>query len=324
MRIALIGIGKIANYQMQAITHTPGIQLVDAHDLDPVKAEELPGSVTFHDDLEMLLKRSQADAFLISTPTQTHFEVAMKVIEADRVAIVEKPLCTKPEQMEALMTAARTRKLPLYTAFHPTYGREVDWWREQMSAKNFDVGRLVGFESCFADPYFLDGKLTLGAVGKAGAWIDSGASSLSILLRLIEAEDGPIDPQAMVLVDGRMTVVPELTCAQLQGLGIYRFQTDGRTGYGVVDTNWTLGKNYKTTRLWYENGIIELDHAREYGRLRLEGQEELVFNLATDKPRLVNHYCGVFANLTEMHGRGEDNKELTEVLHRLLFAAMRT
>ena len=30
MRIALIGIGKIANYQMQAVTHTKGIQLVDA------------------------------------------------------------------------------------------------------------------------------------------------------------------------------------------------------------------------------------------------------------------------------------------------------
>ena len=34
MQIALIGIGKIANYQMQAITHTPGIKLTDAHDLD--------------------------------------------------------------------------------------------------------------------------------------------------------------------------------------------------------------------------------------------------------------------------------------------------
>ena len=43
MQIALIGIGKIANYQMQAITHTPGIKLVDAHDLDANKAEELPG-----------------------------------------------------------------------------------------------------------------------------------------------------------------------------------------------------------------------------------------------------------------------------------------
>ena len=38
MQIALIGIGKIANYQMQAITHTKGIKLVDAHDLDSNKA----------------------------------------------------------------------------------------------------------------------------------------------------------------------------------------------------------------------------------------------------------------------------------------------
>ena len=315
MQIALIGIGKIANYQMQAITHTPGIKLVDAHDLDANKAEELPGSVHFHDDLEKMLKKSTADAFLVSTPTASHFEVAMRVIESDRIAIVEKPICTSQSEMDALLTAARTRKLPLYTAFHPAYGREVDWWREQRDARNFDLGSLLGFDTCFADPYYLDGKLTLGAVGKAGAWSDSGVSGLSALSRLI-------DPTSMQLVDGRMTVIPSLDCAQVQGLGLYSFMEQGKIAYGMVDTNWTLGKNYKTTRLRYENGLVALDHAKELATLSLSGQDSLVFNLATDKPRLVNHYCGVFSDLTEMFGKGEDNTELSEVLHRLLFAAL--
>jgi D-galactose 1-dehydrogenase len=315
MQIALIGIGKIANYQMQAITHTPGIKLVDAHDLDQNKAEELPGSVQFHDDLENMLKRSKADAFLVSTPTATHFEVAMQVIESDRIAIVEKPLCTSQSEMDALLTAARTRKLPLYTAFHPAYGREVDWWREQREARNFDLGRLLGFETCFADPYYMDGKLTLGAVGKAGAWSDSGISGLSALSRLIDAT-------SMDLIDGRMTVISSLACSQVQGLGFYSFVEEGKMGYGMVDTNWTLCKNYKTTRMRYENGIVELDHAREVASLTLNGQETLVFNLATDKPRLVNHYCGVFSDLTAMFAKGEDNTEMSEVLHRLLFAAL--
>lgn len=315
MQIALIGIGKIANYQMQAITHTPGIKLTDAHDLDPNKAEELPGSVQFHDDLEKMLKKSSADAFLVSTPTVTHYEVAMQVIESDRIAIVEKPLCTRPSEMDALLTAARTRKLPLYTAFHPAYGREVDWWREQREARNFDLGELRGFDTCFADPYHLDGKLTLGAVGKAGAWTDSGASGLSVLSRLI-------DPTTLVLLDGRMTVIPSLNCAQVQGLGLYRFAEKNRSAIGLIDTNWTIGKNYKTTRLHYENGTVKLDHAKEAATLSQMGQEMLTFNLATDKPRLVNHYCGVFSDLTAMFSKGEDNTELSEVLHRLLFAAL--
>ncbi len=316
MRIALIGIGKIANYQMQAINHTPGIKLTDAHDLDSTRADELPGSVQFHHDLDKLLKKSTADAFLVSTPTSTHYEVAMKIIEAGRIAIVEKPLCTRQEKMDALITEARTRKLLLYTAFHPSYGREVEWWLEQRESKNFELGGLIGFESCFSDPYYLNGKLAMGAVGKAGSWFDSGISSLSILARLI-------DPEQMQVIDGRMTAIPDIQCAQVQGLGLFRFKADGRTGYGMVDTNWTLGRNYKTTRLWYENGVIELDHAKEFGRLRLQGQDELVFNLATDKPRLVNHYCGVFANLAEMFSKGEDNTELSEVLHGLLFSALR-
>lgn len=315
MRIALIGIGKIANYQMQAITHTQGIKLTDAHDLDLNKAEELPGSVQFHDNLEKMLKKSNADAFLVSTPTSTHFEVAMRVIESDRIAIVEKPLCTSPSEMDALLTAARTRKLPLYTAFHPAYGREVDWWREQRELHNFELGSFLGFDTCFADPYYIDGKLTLGAVGKAGAWIDSGASGLSALSRLI-------DPATMQLVDGRMTAISSLDCAQVQGLGIYSFVEQGKKGFGIVDTNWTLGKNRKSTHLRYENGIVTLNHAKELARLDLFDQEALVFNLTTDKPRLVNHYCGVFSDLTAMFAKGEDNTELSEVLHRLLFAAL--
>ena len=315
MQIALIGIGKIANYQMQAITHTPGIKLIDAHDLDPNKAEDLPGSVQFYDNLEVMLQKSNADAFLVSTPTFTHFEVAMRVIESDRIAIVEKPLCTSQSEMDALLTAARTRKLPLYTAFHPAYGREIDWWREQRQSHNFELGSLLGFDTCFADPYYIDGKLTLGAVGKAGSWSDSGASGLSALSRLI-------DPTTMELVDGRMTVIPSLNCAQVQGLGIYSFMEQEKMGFAIVDTNWTLGKNYKATRLRYENGIVTLDHAKELATLSLYEQDALVFNLATDKPRLVNHYCGVFSDLTAMFANGEDNTELSVILHRLLFAAL--
>lgn len=315
MRLALIGIGKIANYQMQAITHTRGIKLVDAHDLDPNRAEELPGSVRFHRDLDQMLKTSTADAFLVSTPTTTHFDVAMKLIEAGRIPIVEKPLCTSLVQMEQLLATARAKKQPIYTAFHPACGREVEWWLEQRASKNFDLGRLVGFESCFSEPFLIDGKLTFSAIGKAGSWLDGGISSLAILARLIE-------PMSLELVDGRMTAVPQLNCAQVQGLGLFRFAAEGRTGYGMVDTNWTLGKTYKTTRLWYEGGVVELDHAHEFGRLRLQGQEELVFDLTTERPRLVNHYCGVFSELTAMFGRGEDNKGLSEALHRLLFAAI--
>jgi len=314
MKIGLIGIGKIANYQMQAISHTRGISLTDAHDLNPARAEELPGSVDFYEDLEQMLSRSKADAFLVSTPTQSHFEVVMKVIEADRVAIVEKPLCISPEQEDALRTAAETRKLPLYTAFHASYGREVEWWVLQREERNFDVGRLLGFESCFSDLYYLNGELTLGAVGKAGAWIDGGISSLSILARLM-------DPANLELVDGRMTTIQGLSCSEVQGLGIYRLNVDEQSGFGIVDTNWTLGKNHKMTRLWYEGGSLELDHAKEHARLIQRDQEDLVFNLATDKPRLVNHYMGVFSNLTEMYGKGEDNQELSRTLHRLLFAA---
>ncbi len=316
MQIALIGIGKIANYQMQAITHTPGIKLVDAHDLDPNKAEELPGSVQFHDDLEKLLKRSHADAFLVSTPTSTHFEVAMRVIESDRIAIVEKPLCTNQSEMDALLTAARTRKLPLYTAFHPAYGREVDWWREQREARNFDLGPLHGFDTCFADPYY-HRRQADPRRGRQGRGLDRQRRQRP--QRPVPPDRSRDHEAGRRSHDGDPVARAVPRC---RGWESTASSQQGRTGFGMVDTNWTLGKNYKATRLRYENGIVELDHARELASLSMEGEEKLVFNLATNKPRLVNHYCGVFSDLTAMFSRGEDNTGLSEVLHRLLFAAL--
>ncbi len=314
MKISLIGVGRLAGYQMQAISHTPGIQLVEAHDVDAVRTEDLPGNVEFLTELDQLLRHSKADAFLISTPTPTHYELALRVIEAGRIAVVEKPLAMTVAQELELRQAAAARKLPLYTVFHAAYGREVEWWVEQLERKNFDLGGLRGFESSFLEPYYLDGGISQAAAGKAGAWLDYGISSLSILAQLI-------DPQAMELVDGRMTRISGLSCSEVQGIGVYRFVDAGHYGLGTVDCNWALGRNSKVTRLWYDNGMIALDHAREHATLSCPGSKDLIFNLTTDKPRLVNHFCGVFAALRDMSAQGVDNQELSAVLHHLLFAA---
>ncbi len=314
MKIALIGIGKLANYQMQAISHVQGVSLLDAHDCDKGRAEELPGSVDFYKNLDEMLNHSKADVFLISTPTSTHYEIALKVIEADRVAVVEKPIGITNEQEEILRNTATRRKLPLYTMFHAAYGREVEWWVEQRTQKNFDLGSLLGFESCFLESYYLNGLISAAATGKTGAWIDSGIASLSVLARFLS-------PQEIELVEGRMTRISGLACSEVQGSGIFRFKADGRNGFGLVDTNWALGRSHKTTRLWYENGVITLDHSRELAQLSSPDHKDLTFNLTTDKPRLVNHFCGALSNLRDMYNEGTDNQRLSSILHRLLFAA---
>jgi D-galactose 1-dehydrogenase len=314
MKISLIGVGRLAGYQMQAISHTPGIHLIEAHDINSLRTEDLPGNVEFSTELDHLLQHSKADAFLISTPTPTHYDLALRIIEAGRIAVVEKPLALTVKQEVALRQAAATRKLPLYTVLHAAYGREVEWWVDQRAKRNFDLGSLRGFESSFLEPYYLDGQISPAAAGKAGAWLDYGMSSLSILARLI-------DPGAMALVDGRMTRISGLSCSEVQGLGVYRFLDNDCYGLGMVDCNWTLGRNSKITRLWYDNGLITLDHAREHAMLSCPRSKDLTFNLTTDKPRLVNHFCGVFTDLRDMYEQGIDNQGHSAVLHQLLFAA---
>ena len=89
-----------------------------------------------------------------------------------------------------------------------------------------------------------------------------------------------------------MTVISSRGCGQVESLGLYSFVEQGLAGYGIMAINRSLGKNYKTARLRYESRSVELGHAKKLVTLNQVGHDKLSCNMATDKPRLVNPYCG--------------------------------
>lgn len=313
IKIALIGIGHVSNYQIDAISHIDTLLLTDAYDIDIERAKNLPDSVQFHESLQDLFNKSKADVFLISTPNMTHFEIGMEAIERGRSVLLEKPICTSQKELDTIIEASETSGAFTSVAFHAAFARDVDWWIN--NCDNYELGRLRGFNAGFYDPYIANGVVFPMSKSLGGAWIDSGINALSVISKFI-------NPSKLRIDESRMTYLDGIDCQQVQGLTIFSFENTDNYGHGIIDTNWSLNVNRKTTRLWYENADILLHHSLE-SIYKLEGHKStLIKDLRNDNERLTNHYISLFSQLASDYMQGEANLKHAAVIHQLLFSAM--
>ncbi len=111
IRIGVIGAGHLGQYHIECIERIEGFQLSGFHDVDESRAEQISAkyNVTSFEDIETLL--GQVDAICIVTPTSTHFDLGMQVINAGKHVFIEKPLTDSPKTSSELALKIEERKL---------------------------------------------------------------------------------------------------------------------------------------------------------------------------------------------------------------------
>jgi len=92
--------------------------------------------------------------------------------------------------------------------------------------------------------------------------------------------------------------------------------------YVVIDCDWSLGLNQKTTTLCFSNGDIILDHSNERVMLKQNAQEIVLKSLKNNNSRLVNHYLRLFLDFAEMYKSGNSNFENAYRIHEKYFEVM--
>jgi predicted dehydrogenase len=109
LRCGVIGVGIWGVNHARAYAAYPRSQLVAVCDVDPGRSEraarELGGVATYVDYREML-EAEDLDAVSVVTPDFTHREVVETCLEAGVATIVEKPLATKQDDLDAILDAA--------------------------------------------------------------------------------------------------------------------------------------------------------------------------------------------------------------------------
>ena len=110
IRVGVIGFGYWGPNLVRNFYETPGAQVVYVSDLRSNRLalvkQRYPAVKTTQSHRE-LIDDPGVDAVVIATPVSTHFELAMRALQAGKHVLVEKPLASTGEQVHRLMDAAQ-------------------------------------------------------------------------------------------------------------------------------------------------------------------------------------------------------------------------
>jgi predicted dehydrogenase len=107
VRLGVVGLGKMGQHHVRCARRARGVELVATTDSDPAAASQLEDPATFVADFDEFLER--CDAVVLAIPTNRHVDVGVRILEADRHLLVEKPLARTTDECNALVRVATER-----------------------------------------------------------------------------------------------------------------------------------------------------------------------------------------------------------------------
>lgn len=105
LKVAMVGLGNFGGYRRERMRETGLFEIVAAYDLNPKAMEQCQKQdgakpVASYDEL---LKTPGIEAMVISTGAKFHAEQALAAMEKGLHVFVEKPLCSTPKEVSALL-----------------------------------------------------------------------------------------------------------------------------------------------------------------------------------------------------------------------------
>jgi predicted dehydrogenase len=151
LKVAIVGCGKIADSHASQIQRIPGCEMVGACDREPLMAKQIcerfPIKSSFA-DLDDLISKARPDVVHITTPPQSHFEIARYCLEHGCHVYVEKPFTLNAAEAEELMRIAERTGLKL-TVGHDDQFRHVARRMRNLIKEGFLGGQPLHMESYY-------------------------------------------------------------------------------------------------------------------------------------------------------------------------------
>lgn len=275
-KVALIGLGNIAQVAVQAMDMLKEIEIVGGY--DTAGKPTWWGDRAWSASLSELLALNP-DVVMVATPSTTHPSVIREIWSRnpDQRILVEKPLAVSSEETRKLLAEARPHTLAVL--YHAAYAPEVGWAKQMLSRWQDTHGTIERYICFFSDPYDTAQMDTRRTSVYESSWVDSGINCLSILRRLDLVKD-----------------VVDLSWDRSQRSTAIAHTSFGDAKYGTIITQWTVTAPSKSTILLFtDRTTAVIDHQATAGRVITASNEvEAIFGLNSDVPRLVRHYKEFF------------------------------
>jgi len=149
LKVAIVGCGKIADAHASQILRISDCEIVGVCDCEPLMAKQLKERFPikqYFSDLNRLLAESQPDVVHITTPAESHFQIARTCLESGCHVYVEKPFTLNAEEARVLIDLAERSRLKL-TAGHSDQFTHVARRMRALVAKGYLGDGPVHMES---------------------------------------------------------------------------------------------------------------------------------------------------------------------------------
>lgn len=309
MRIAIVGLGHVFEYQVKAISRLENIEIIAICDTDEnLKVNSMIATNSaFYSDYKEISKIKNIDLVMISTSPSSHDELASYFIEKEITVLVEKPLTLQWTSCRNLISKSKGK---LITAFHARYAEDLNWFLNQKY--NIAPENVLKIKCNFYDPYFND-TLSEHVKSLGGSWFDSGVNALSVIERLICSNNENTELIADETVYFGNTVI--------RSNKQFQIDLNGNKILLEIDTDWTNCKNYKSTEIsLYDGNVFLLEHSHQC--VKLKNESNRVLYKYDETPRLVKHYTNLFSDAYNMWLEGKDNTLESLWIHDMLFKSL--
>ena len=121
--IGITGSGFMGRTHAEAVRAVPGLRLVAVTGGRRAQGLADRYGIDREPDVDRLVRRSDVDAVIVTTPHHVHVRDALASIAAGRHVLVEKPLATSVSDCDRMIDAARSRSVTLAVGYHQRFRR---------------------------------------------------------------------------------------------------------------------------------------------------------------------------------------------------------
>lgn len=140
LRFGLIGFGAIGKVRAAALDRTPGCALSAVFDVDAGRRRDAPAGSKAFDTVQAMLASDSCDVVVISTPPDSHADLAEEAMQNGKHVIVEKPIAGTVDAAKRMLRAAEKSERTMTVGFNHRYFKGVK--RIKAAIDGGEIGEL--------------------------------------------------------------------------------------------------------------------------------------------------------------------------------------
>jgi predicted dehydrogenase len=137
VRVGVVGVGHIGREHARIYSQLPNVQFVGLYDLDNQVAQKVAQRHGVKAYATAHALAEDVDAATISTPTNTHHEIAGLFFNLGKHLLVEKPITDNAEQAKALVDLAQSKNLVFQVGHIERFNPALSALEEKLTRPRF-------------------------------------------------------------------------------------------------------------------------------------------------------------------------------------------